>query len=92
MWLSFSDLLKNKKFEFNHEDGELPLIWQKTIKTINPILIEHTEYKDIKKDTLYIKVSDSLMITELETYKRKIKEQINKKRKKPINNIKFTLS
>lgn len=92
MWSSLGDLIRKKSFKFTFEDGEIPLNLQKAVQEINPNLAQYIEYKDIKKDTLYIKVSDNLIISELEAHKHKIKAYLNKERTKPINNIRLTLS
>lgn len=94
MWIDLPYLIRRKKGDYGKEleDAQLPVGWQEAINNIHPELASYTEYKEAKKDTLYIKVSDSFLISELEARKEGIRRELNKNRKNPVSNIKFTLS
>ena len=93
MWIDLSYLIKKREnqYEDNIDDSRLPVVWNEVIKNIHPELASFTQYKEVKKDTLYVQVKDSFLLSELEVRKEAITCEINKKREKPINLIKITI-
>ncbi|MEX0878074.1 MAG: DciA family protein [Candidatus Spechtbacterales bacterium] len=93
MWIDLSYLIKKREshYEDNKNDAQLPVVWSETIKNVHPELASFTQYKEIKKDTLYIQVKDSFLLSELEARKEDIRYEINKKIEKPISLIRFTI-
>lgn len=93
MWIDLSYLIKKRKNNYDEhiEDAQLPSVWNEVINNIHPELASFTQYKDSKKNILYIQVKDSFLLSELEARKDHIRREINKKRDKPVTLIKFTL-
>ena len=73
------------------ENTQLPSIWKEAVKQLYPQGAYYTEYQNIKKNTLYIKVHDVIWINELEVNKKILLLKINKERAQKIQNIHFSL-
>ena len=93
MWISLGKLInkKGQAYAGKLENARLSSNWSAVIKNIHPKAASYTQYKDLKKDTLYIRVEDAIWVGELEFYKEKLKKSLNEKRKDPVRDIKLVL-
>ena len=93
MWIGLGKLINKKRQAYagKLENAQLASNWAVVIKNVHPKAAPYTQYKDIKKDTLYIRVEDAIWVGELEFYKEKLKKSLNQKRKDPVRDIKLVL-
>lgn len=93
MFISLEKLLNKKKrlFQYNLDDAELPALFKVALEKIYPHALGFIKYKTLKTNVLYLQTKNPIWIAELESYKNKLKQELNKTREKPIENIKIVL-